>query len=398
MRLNMIRTSSLLLILFSLTLASGSLADAESDYAKALKKSLSVAKSVQSYHFTTHMVMENNVKGQTDGMKLEANQISLAQMPDRLSVSIESPMFQQHLGTGPDKSWFSMPAAGVCYVGPPLQLTRTLEKEGPMELSNDKIFSFYAGLGDFIFTEEMVPMAETLTENLTIDGKDLACQVFQFQDENGNSRFWFDPLSGLVLKTKLVTTMVDQGVEMERVLTTEVTSFSLDGNLSDADFGFETPADLRVVDSLERVMNPDSMVGMAAPDITFTDMDGKSIQLKDYRGKVVFIDFWATWCGPCRMEMPHIEKLFQEFKGNDRIAFFGASNEDKGTVAGFLKKNKYSFPIVLVNADDARGKFNVSSIPAGFVIDADGIIRAHMIGTQSEAQLRTAFAKAGFSQ
>ncbi len=396
MRLNLIKKLSLVLILVSLTISTGALADVESDYAKALKKSLSVAESVQSYDIVSSLLMENNVKGQTDGMKLEATQTAKGQMPDRLFVAIDSPMFKQQLGTGPQQSWFSMPAAGVCYVGEPLQLTHTLEDDGEMELTNEKIFNFFAGLGDYIFTEEMNPVGDAPMENLTIGGKEISCQVFQFKDENGTSRFWYDSKSGLVLKTKLVTSMVDQGVEMERVLTTEVTSFSLNTTQDDADFIFETPAGMRVVNSLERVMNPDSMVGMPAPDISFTDLDGKTIQLKDQRGKVVFIDFWATWCGPCRMEMPHIEKLFQEFKGNDKIAFFGASNEEKGTVTGFLKKNEYNFPIVLVQAEDARGKFNVTSIPAGFVIDAEGIIRAHMIGTQSEAQLRAAFAKAGF--
>ncbi len=397
MRLNLIKTLSLVMMMTALTI-SGATADTASDYTKALEKSLSVAESVQSYNILSSLLMENNVKGQADGMKLEATQTARGQMPDRLFVAIDSPMFQQQLGTGAAESWFSLPAAGVCYVGKPLKLTRVLHDDGEMELTNEKLFNFYAGLGDYLFTQAMTPVGETGSEVLSIGGKDLTCQIFQFEDENGTSRFWFDPISGLVLRTKLVTNMVDQGVEMERILTTQVTSFTLDTPLSDDDFTFDTPAGLRVVDSLERVMNPDSMVGMPAPDISFTDLEGKVVQLKDYRGKVVFIDFWATWCGPCRMEMPHIEKLFKEFKGDDGIAFFGASNEEKATVTGFLKKNQYSFPIVLVKAEDARGLFNVTSIPAGFVIDAEGIIRAHMIGTQSEAQLRAAFAKAGFGK
>ncbi len=398
MRLNFIKTFSLVLIVTSLTLVSGALADSSSDYAKALKKSLSVAESVQSYNIQASMVMENNVMGQADGMKLEATQTARGAMPDRLFVAIESPMFQQQLGTGSNESWFSLPAAGVCYVGKPLKLSRVLHDDGEMELTNEKLFNFFAGLGDYLFTEEMTPMGETTAENLMVGEREISCQVFQFADDSGSSSFWFDSQSGLVLKTRLVTNMVDQGVEMERILTTQVQNFSLNSKLNDSDFTFEAPEGLRVVDSLERVMNPDSMVGMPAPNVSFTDLDGKVVQLEDYRGKVVFIDFWATWCGPCRMEMPHIEKLFKEFQGNDGIAFFGASNEEKGTVTGFLKKNEYSFPIVLVKAEDARGLFKVTSIPAGFVIDAEGVIRAHMIGTQSEAQLRAAFAKAGFTE
>jgi thiol-disulfide isomerase/thioredoxin len=398
MRLNAIDRTMILFLLGSLTLATCALADVESDYAKALEKSLKLAKAIQSYEISANLVMENNVKGQTDGMTLEATQVARGQMPDRLSLSIESPMFQQQLGCGPEMSWFSMPAAGVCYVGKPLELTRTFEDDGNMELTYDKIFNFYSGLGDFVLTEEMKPLGETVRETLTVGGTEVSCQVFGFENEDGTSQFWFDPQSGLVLKTRIVSHTLDQGMEVERILTTEVSNFALDTKIPDDKFLFEVPSGVRVVDTLERIMNPDSMVGMPAPEISFTDLDGNTIDLKDYRGKVVFIDFWATWCGPCRMEMPHIEKLFQELKGNTDLAFFGASNEDQKTVEGFLKKNKYSFPIVLVNAEDARTKFKVTSIPAGFVIDREGIIRAHMIGTQNEAQLRAAFAKGGFGE
>lgn len=398
MRLNLIKTFSLVILVAFIATTTPTLADTGSDYAKALKKSLKVAETIQSYSITSNLVMENKVKGQGEGMKLEATQRAMGQMPDRLLVSIDSPMFQQQLGVGPDKSWFSLPAASVCYVGGPLKLSRVLEDDGEMELTNEKLFNFFSGVGDYLFTNAMEPIGETLHEDLTIDGKAISCQVFKFADENGTSQFWFDGQSGLVLKTQLITSMVDQGVEMQRTLTTETTSFSLNESLDDALFLFEPPTGLRIVNSLERVMNPDSMVGLPAPDISFTDLNGKVVELKDLRGKVVFIDFWATWCGPCRMEMPHIEKLYQELKGSGKIAFLGASNEEKNTITGFLKKSDYNFPIVQVKAEDAQGLFKVSSIPAGFVIDAEGIIRAHMIGTQSEAQLRAAFAKAGFSQ
>ncbi len=396
MRLNIKIISCLILLLPMLSLAGAAYADTQSDYSAALKKGLELSESVKSYEINSSLVIENNVTGQTGGMKLEATQTALGQMPDRLFVGIDSPMFKQELGTGPEKSWFFLPGAGVCYVGKPVQLSRELNPDSSLGLSEGVLFNFFSGLGDFIFTEKRTPEAEAPLETLTIGTEEFNCQVFKFIDQDGISTFWFDKKSGLILKAKMVTQMVDQGVEMERSLTTTVSSFALNGALSDDKFQFTAPSEIRVVDSLERVMNPDSMVGLPAPDISFTDLEGKTIELKDLRGKVVFIDFWATWCGPCRMEMPHIEKLFQEFKGNNGLAFLGASNEEKNTVTGFLKKNDYNFPIVLVNAEDARGKFKVTSIPAGFVIDAEGIIRAHMIGTQSEEQLRASFAKAGF--
>ncbi len=398
MRLEITIKATISLLWATISLAGMAFADAPSEYADALAKGLELAETVQSYEIYSSLLMENNAKGQTEGMKLEATQTARGQMPDRLFVAIESPMFQQQMGTGPNESWFSLPAAGVCYLGEPLKLSRTLEDDGKMELTNERIFNFYAGFGDFLFTDKREPIGDVTDDVLNVDGKEIKCRIFSFQDKDGTSQFWYHPKSGMVMKVRLVTTITDQGVEMERVLTTQITAYSLNNKLSDDKFTFETPVGLRVVNSLERVMNPDSMVGMPAPDITFTGLDGEEIFLQDFRGKVVFIDFWATWCGPCRIEMPHIEKLYQELKGNDGIAFFGASNEEKSKVTKFLTKNEYNFPIVLVAAADARNKYKVTSIPAGFVIDAEGIIRAHMIGTQNEAQLRAAFAKAGFGE
>ncbi len=77
------------------------------------------------------------------------------------------------------------------------------------------------------------------------------------------------------------------------------------------------------------------------------------------------------------------------------MVFIGASNEPQATIQGWLEKNPYTFKIVMVKPEDAQGKFKVTSIPAGFVIDRQGTIRAHMIGAQSEDQLRAALGKAG---
>jgi thiol-disulfide isomerase/thioredoxin len=110
---------------------------------------------------------------------------------------------------------------------------------------------------------------------------------------------------------------------------------------------------------------------------------------------VVFLDFWATWCGPCRMEMPHIQALHDEMKDSGEVVFIGASNEDQKTIETWLQKNPYTFKMVMVKPEDAQTKYKVTSIPAGFVIDREGMIRAHMIGAQSEMQLRTALGKAG---
>ncbi len=291
------------------------------EYDQAKIKAAQVAESLQSYELRGTLQMEQKVPGSAQGMKFEATQVSAAQMPDRLSVTIDSPMFVQTWGTGAQSSWFYFAQQQVCYVGQPAPMKRELGGEPSPGLDENEIYNFYAGIGEYLLTSEVAVSPTTGQEKLTVNGKDIACQVFDFQvrDEmgadKGHGAYWYDPQSGLVLKAAVTTLNNQGGREMEGTMTSTITSFSLNQTVDESLFTYTPPAEARVVDSFEKLMNPDSMVGDTAPDISFTTFDGQTISLSDYRGKVVFLDFWATWCGPCRMEMPHIQKLHEEMKG-----------------------------------------------------------------------------------
>ncbi len=205
----------------------------------------------------------------------------------------------------------------------------------------------------------------------------------------------FDPESGLVLKSEQTVFFQRKGQNFEQKLGFTLNEYVLNGEVDEARFVFEVPAGTRIVNDLDLLTNPDAMTGQPAPDITFTDLEGESIRLSDLRGQPVFIDFWATWCPPCKEEMPHIETLYNELGKSGAIRIIAASSEDPATIRKFLARKPYSFSIVTVADSDAHTKYKATSIPAGFVIDAQGIIRAHMVGAQTESQLRAAFAKAG---
>jgi cytochrome c biogenesis protein CcmG/thiol:disulfide interchange protein DsbE len=112
------------------------------------------------------------------------------------------------------------------------------------------------------------------------------------------------------------------------------------------------------------------------------------VALEQTRGKVVVLDFWATWCPPCREELPSIEKLREEFAG--QVQFFGVNNEDSGTVKTFLKNHKYELPVLMDAKRQVDRQYGVSAIPTMFIIDKQGVIRQHFIGSRSEAKLRQA--------
>lgn len=110
----------------------------------------------------------------------------------------------------------------------------------------------------------------------------------------------------------------------------------------------------------------------------FHDLDGSSFELGRFKGKVIFINIWATWCVPCIFEMPSIEKLYNAFQNED-IVFLIASNEDKNTVQKFYEKNNFKFPVYLI--DRVPSAFQTMGIPSSFIINREGQIVLRHMGT-----------------
>ncbi len=390
------RISSLLALV--VLLAAGA-AQANPDYDAAVTRTKTLTDGLNSYQLTGTMNTVTNVKGQSGGREIHSDVFAAARFPDRLVSRQQGSGLNLNLGVGPEHSWFYLGQSNVCYLSGPVNLNREPAGNQDMGLEPEQIFDFYAGLGQTLLPADLDVMPETGHEEIKVGDRTIACQVFKTPgvpaEGKGPREYWFDPESGLVLKAVMTVTGRRNGVLMEQTLTYKTTGFSLNEPVDEDNFKFTVPADVKVVDQLEKLVNPDSMAGEAAPDISFTDLEGNRLDLSDFRGKVVFLDFWATWCGPCKMEMPHLQTLHDELGGTGEVVFLAASSEDQATIKSFIKKYGYTFKVVQVAAQDAAGKYGATSIPAGFVIDRQGVIKAHMVGAQSEDQLRRALARAG---
>jgi peroxiredoxin len=131
-----------------------------------------------------------------------------------------------------------------------------------------------------------------------------------------------------------------------------------------------------------------TLTGERAADFKLKSLDGESVELRSLHGNVVVLDFWATWCGPCRAEFPAIEKLRSEF--GDEVRFYGISDESPATVKKFVAEHRYEMTMLLDGNREARRGYGIHAIPALFVIDRNSVVRAQFLGTQGEAELRKA--------
>ncbi|MFH0887295.1 MAG: TlpA disulfide reductase family protein [bacterium] len=124
-----------------------------------------------------------------------------------------------------------------------------------------------------------------------------------------------------------------------------------------------------------------------AYDFSLPNLNGKQVKLSSFRGKIVLLNFWASWCPPCREEMPSIENLFKKMKGKDfKILAVSLDEGGADVVKKFIAKNRYTFPVLLDPDNNAAGKYGIYSIPTTYIIDKQGYIIDYYIGGRDWAE------------
>lgn len=136
-----------------------------------------------------------------------------------------------------------------------------------------------------------------------------------------------------------------------------------------------------------------AQAAQAAPDFSFTYLDGTKSSLSELRGKPVFLNFWATWCPPCIGEMPHFNSVYPRYK--DKINFLAISLDDSMQEASaFMQQKGYSFPSGYGNVNDIAGKYEIQGIPTSLLLDANGNVIESKVGAMTEAELEAFLQKA----
>jgi cytochrome c biogenesis protein CcmG/thiol:disulfide interchange protein DsbE len=121
--------------------------------------------------------------------------------------------------------------------------------------------------------------------------------------------------------------------------------------------------------------------GFKVPNFTFPDLNGKEVSLSDQRGKVLLVNVWATWCLPCRREMPSMQRLYKKFKGkNFEILAVSIDSEGRKAVEPFMRKMNLTFPALLDPGETIRSLYGITGVPESFIIDQQGILVEKIIG------------------
>lgn len=149
------------------------------------------------------------------------------------------------------------------------------------------------------------------------------------------------------------------------------------------------------IKSNESLNNKKNEEKIKAIDFTLYDQYGKEHKLSDYKGKVVFLNFWATWCPPCKEEMPYIENLYKEYnENNDDVVILGIASPNLGGegskeyIKGFLKENNFTFPVLFDNNGAQIYQYGINAFPSTFIVDKDGYISQYIPGAMDKKTMK----------
>jgi len=269
-----------------------------------------------------------------------------------------------------------------------------------------------AGLGATLSVDRPGATAKsaklTGEESLTVGSRVRQCYRIEVTYEDnlpGSSKsgqspttYWVDEGTYLVLKTasaRHLDNFPAASGPADMKVTVSVEALRVNEPLPAELFTFTPPVNAKLVETFEYPgMKKPDMVGKQAPDFKLRDLLDKEVHLASARGKTVLLDFWTTWCAPCREEIPVIQKLREE--NRDLVVFGIDVGEDGEVVQKFVKDNHITYPILLAGQDTMVDDYAAHAFPTVVVIDKAGVVRTYKTGysPEVETQLRAAIADA----
>jgi thiol-disulfide isomerase/thioredoxin/outer membrane lipoprotein-sorting protein len=233
----------------------------------------------------------------------------------------------------------------------------------------------------------------------TVDGKTLKVVKFTATDQFGTTEIGIEPDSKLVRFIRYHSEPLVEAASRElgkptaKLVTTETYSnIKTDIDIPAELFAAKLPPGETLGGPPQDA--PPVPLGQPAPDFTVTSMEGKKTTLSALKGSVVFVDLWATWCGPCKETLPHTQALHDKYAAKG-LKVLAISNEPRETVEPFLKANKFTFPAYIDSESNAGRAYRSPGLPTFLIIDKKGVLVDYIIGAGDPSRIETALRKAG---
>ena len=368
------------------------------DASELIRQSMRASEARASYELEANMVMEMTIHGNPVKMPVAASVI--AKPPDRIRVTSKMPMGEMLVVSDGQYVWSYLAAAN--------QYTKKPVAKGAL----DAFKNF--GFGSALEAQDAISRARiTGREEITVGGTASICWVIEIPFDrlplpapagaelrDGRIQASIDPTSGFVLRMQTIGFMRVPGKrgggEIKQSMT--LRSMRIDTPVPDSAFEFTPPEGAREVAEFGKSPSPRvELAGKPAPALRVEALDGRTYDLRELSGKVVLLDFWATWCAPCRKAMPDLENLHREFSESGLVVLGLAINDDRAAVARLIEEKAVSYPVGMVDLALA-GQFGVSSYPGYVIVNRSGVVSACHAGAISKERLLESLHQAGLNR
>ena len=401
------------LVLSALSIASSaSTLFAEDDAAYLLKRVSETYKSLKSYHFESEYEDVSSYAGHGSWTKGRTTLVVAG--PNRVHFEIiEPPQGAFTLVSDGKTVWLAMEHmrefSRVSLSGP------LLDFKGGGWGAEFALARLKSAIDRCWRLDEDVKSAQVIRdETVDLQGSPVLCTVVHAElshprmpeVHSSTVTYWIDKERNLLVQSDWVMkgTFSPQlpYEECERRTKTRFTRIAIAPRLPESLFVYTPPDDFREVDRLEHPVRRTAakdMIGKPAPELTAKTLDGPELTLSSLRGKPVLLDFWATWCAPCRDQMPAVAKLYRETKDQDLVLLGVNDDETPGKAIEYMKEKQYDWAnLIDGKIGVAREKFKVQGIPTLVLIDKNGQIVEYQVGSGAETEkaIKAALRTLGF--
>lgn len=182
----------------------------------------------------------------------------------------------------------------------------------------------------------------------------------------------------LMIGASLLYSSLSKNYKMDSLVTENETNSDTNDSSSEESDNSTSSTDESNTSSSSKETQPQT-----APDFTVYDLEGNQVNLSDFFGKPIIVNFWASWCGPCQMEMPDFDSAYAAYKDNIEFLMINMTDGSRETVeiaSSFIEEKGYSFPVYYDNDYSATMTYSVTSLPTTYFIDSEGSLVAHARG------------------